>query len=96
MDWKVLTTIGSFALAIASFIVARKKDNKTDTKEEAYRQGQIDEKLNTITKQLGIINEKLDKYDKSLEDFRLKLEDEVDTKIKEAMDTHERIYHDKE
>ena len=78
-------------ISVASFVLSRKDKATKDTKEEAKedakhysKQELIEYRLNKIDQQLEKILDKLDMYDK-----------EIDDKIKEAMKRHVLVYHNK-
>lgn len=82
MELATVISIISIALATATFFINRHKDTKTDAKDEAYKQGQLDEKLKHIFEKLDSIEKKLDVYDA-----------EIDDRINKAMEEHIAIYH---
>ena len=60
------------------------KDEKEETKDNSYKWGKWEEKLDNLTKQVDKILDKLESYDK-----------EFDEKIEKAIQKHENIYHNK-
>lgn len=75
-------SIISCVLAVISFFFSRKDKSNQDTEKDSYKWGSIDEKLSNIEKTLAKIEEKLDSYDK-----------EIDEKIDIAMEHHIKEYH---
>ena len=69
-------------ITIVSFFLGRKDKSNGDTKEDSYKFGRFDEKLDNIEKTLVKIENKLDSYDK-----------ELDNKIDNAMKHHVNEYH---
>lgn len=84
-------SIISIIFVILTFFFNRNNDTKKDIKEEkveekdtSYKWGVVNEKLNNLERNVTKILEKLDSYDK-----------ELDEKIEKAIEKHERIYHNK-
>ena len=84
-------SIISIIFVILTFCFNRNNDTKKDIKEEkveekdtSYKWGVVNEKLNNLERNVTKILEKLDSYDK-----------ELDEKIEKAIEKHERIYHNK-
>lgn len=75
-------SILSGVIAVASFAFNRKDKSNEDTEKDSYKWGSIDEKLSNIEKTLSKIEDKLDTYDK-----------EVDEKIDIALKHHINEYH---
>ena len=75
-------SILSSVIAVSSFALSRKDKSNQDTEKDSYKWGSIDEKLANIEKTLAKIEDKLDSYDK-----------EVDEKIEIAMKHHINEYH---
>ena len=69
-------------ISVSTFVLNRKDKSNKDTKEDSYKWGQFDTKLDNIEKTLTKIENKLDTYDK-----------EVDNKIDNAMKHHINEYH---
>lgn len=83
----ILTVI----FCILTFFFNRNNDTKKDSKDEkeeekdtSYKWGVVNEKLNNLEKNVSKILDKLDSYDK-----------ELDEKIEKAIAKHEHIYHNK-
>ena len=75
-------SIISCVIAVISFFLSRKDKSNQDTEKDSYKWGSIDEKLANIEKTLTKIEDKLDSYDK-----------EVDEKIDIAIEHHIKEYH---
>ena len=75
-------SIISCVIAVISFFLSRKDKSNQDTEKDSYKWGSIDEKLANIEKTLAKIEDKLDSYDK-----------EIDDKIDIAMEHHIKEYH---
>lgn len=82
MEITIIISIVSITIAIASFVLNRKDKSNQDTEKDSYKWGSIDEKLSNIEKTLTKIEDKLDSYDK-----------EIDDKINIAMKHHVNEYH---
>lgn len=76
-----LSLLGN-VIAVLAFIFSRKDKSNGDVREESYKWGSFDTKLDNIEKTLAKIENKLDSYDK-----------EVDNKIDNAMKHHINEYH---
>lgn len=61
-------SIISCIIGVASFVLNRKDKSNKDTSEDAYHLGQIDTKLKNIENVLNKIENKLDSYDKEMEE----------------------------
>lgn len=75
-------SIISVVITVVNFALSRKDKSNKETKDDSYKWGQFDTKLDNIEKALAKIESKLDTYDK-----------EVDTKIDNAMKHHINEYH---
>lgn len=82
MELTIIISIVSITIAIASFVLNRKDKSNQETEKDSYKWGSIDEKLSNIEKTLAKIEDKLDSYDK-----------EIDDKITTAMKHHINEYH---
>lgn len=69
-------------ISVSTFVLNRKDKSNKDTKEDSYKWGQFDTKLDNIEKTLAKIENKLDSYDR-----------EVEEKIADAMKHHINEYH---
>lgn len=69
-------------ISVSTFALNRKDKSNKDTKEDSYKWGQFDTKLDNIEKTLAKIENKLDSYDR-----------EVEEKIADAMKHHINEYH---
>jgi len=69
-------------ISVSTFALNRKDKSNKDTKEDSYKWGQFDTKLDNIEKTLAKIENKLDSYDR-----------EVEEKIDDAMKHHINEYH---
>ena len=69
-------------ISVSTFVLNRKDKSNKDTKEDSYKWGQFDTKLDNIEKTLAKIENKLDSYDREVED-----------KIADAMKHHINEYH---
>lgn len=85
MEVSMAIAIISVVLAVLSFFFGRKDKGEKDTENSSYKMGQIETKIDFISKQIAILSDKFDKYDT-----------EVDSKIKLAIENHEREYHKEE
>lgn len=84
-------SILSAIFVILTFFFNRNNDTKKDSKDEkeeekdtSYKWGVVNEKLNNLEKNVNKILDKLDAYDK-----------ELDEKIEKAIAKHEHVYHNK-
>ena len=75
-------SILSAVISVSNFVLNRKDKSNNDTEKDSYKWGSIDEKLANIEKTLSKIEDKLDTYDK-----------EVDEKISVAIKHHINEYH---
>ena len=82
MQLSVLLSVLASVIAVSSFVLSRKDKSNQDTEKDSYKWGSIDEKLSNIEKTLAKIEDKLDSYDK-----------EVDEKIDVALKHHINEYH---
>lgn len=82
MQLSVVLSILASVIAVCSFVLNRKDKSNQDTEKDSYKWGSIDEKLSNIEKTLAKIEDKLDTYDK-----------EVDEKINIAFKHHINEYH---
>ena len=78
----IIVSVISVIFCVATFVVNRKDKSNKDTKDDSYKWGQFDTKLDNIEKTLAKIETKLDYYDK-----------EVDNKIDNAFKHHINEYH---
>ena len=78
----LLLSILGAVIGVLNFAFGRKDKSNKDAKDDSYKWGQIDTKLSNIEKTLEKIENKLDSYDK-----------EIDEKIAEAMAHHIKEYH---
>jgi len=76
-----LSILGT-VISVSSFVLTRKDKSNQNTEKDSYKWGSIDEKLSNIDKTLIKIENKLDTYDK-----------EIEEKIKTAMQHHINEYH---
>lgn len=58
----------SIIFCISTFVLNRKDKSNSDTKQDSYKWGQIDAKLTNIEKTLAKIENKLDTYDKEIDE----------------------------
>lgn len=82
MEITIAISIISVVIAVSSFVLNRKDKSTNDASKENYRLGMIDEKLTNIEKTLVKIEDKLDSYDKEIED-----------KIQKAIEHHIKEFH---
>ena len=82
MQLPLALSILASVISVSSFALNRKDKSNQDTEKDSYKWGSIDEKLSNIEKTLAKIEDKLDTYDK-----------EVDEKINEAFKHHINEYH---
>lgn len=75
----IIAIIGS-VLGVLGFYFGRKEKSETSS----YKMGQIDQKLETISKQIENLSNKLDAYDV-----------EIDKRIEKAIEVHIAEYHKK-
>ena len=78
----IAMSILATVISVSSFVLARKDKSNQDTEKDSYKWGSIDEKLSNIEKTLVKIEDKLDNYDK-----------EIDEKIDIALKHHINEYH---
>lgn len=84
MEITILISIVSVVIAVVAFFLGRKDKSNQETEKDSYKWGSIDEKLANIEKTLSKIEDKLDTFDK-----------EVDEKIAIALEHHINEYHKK-
>ena len=82
MDITLVIAIIGCVIGVMSFFFARKDKGEKDTEASSYKMGQIEAKIDFISKQITLLSDKFDKYDT-----------EVDEKIQKAMDSHIMAYH---
>ena len=82
MQLSLALSILASVISVSSFVLNRKDKSNQDTEKDSYKWGSIDEKLSNIEKTLAKIEDKLDTYDK-----------EVDEKINDALKHHINEYH---
>lgn len=82
MQLPLALSILASVISVSSFVLNRKDKSNQDTEKDSYKWGSIDEKLSNIEKTLAKIEDKLDTYDK-----------EVDEKIDVAFKHHIKEYH---
>lgn len=84
MELTIIISLVSVTIAVIGFALGRKDKSNKETEKDSYKWGSIDEKLANIEKTLSKIEDKLDTYDK-----------EVDEKISIAFKHHINEYHKK-
>lgn len=84
MDISMAIAIIGCVLAVLSFFFGRRDKSVKDSAEEQYKMGQIDAKLETISKQIENLSQKLDTFDR-----------EIDLRIEKAIELHIKAYHHK-
>ena len=77
----IISIIGC-TISVISFALTRKDKSNKDTETESYKFGKLDMQLENIMEKLTKIEDKLDYYDK-----------DVDERISKAIDNHIAIYH---
>lgn len=82
MQLPLALSILASVISVSSFVLNRKDKSNQDTEKDSYKWGSIDEKLSNIEKTLAKIEDKLDTYDK-----------EIDEKIDVAFKHHINEYH---
>jgi C-terminal processing protease CtpA/Prc len=82
MEIALAISILSVIITVVNFALSRKDKTKNDTEKDSYKWGSIDQKLSNIEKTLAKIEDKLDTYDK-----------EIDEKIEMALSHHIKEYH---
>lgn len=82
MDITLVIAIIGCIIGIMSFFFARKDKGEKDTQASSYKMGQIEAKIDFISKQITVLAEKLDKYDT-----------EVEEKVQKAIESHVLAYH---
>lgn len=78
----VVISILSITFTILNFAFSRKDKSNSTAKDESYKWGQIDAKLQNIEEFMKKIEKKLDSYDT-----------EIDDKIEKAIENHIKQYH---
>lgn len=78
----LIISILSIVFTILNFAFGRKDKSNSNTKDEGYRWGQIDAKLQNIEEFMAKIEKKLDSYDS-----------EIDDRIEKAIRIHIKEYH---
>ena len=68
MQLSTLLSILASVIAVSSFVLNRKDKSNQDTEKDSYKWGSIDEKLSNIEKTLTKIEDKLDSYDKEIDE----------------------------
>lgn len=82
MEIGIWVSIGAVVISLIALLFSRKDKSNDDAKEDAHKWGQIEEKLSNIEKALAKIENKLDVYDK-----------EIDEKIDKKINEHVEMYH---
>jgi len=82
MEIGTIISIGAVVISLTALLLNRKDKSNKDTKDDGYKWGQIEEKLSNIEKALAKIENKLDSFDK-----------EVDEKIDKKIREHVEAYH---
>lgn len=82
MELSLALSILAAVMTVTNFVLNRKDRSNQNTEKDSYKWGSIDEKLSNIEKTLAKIEDKLDTYDK-----------EIDEKISIAMKHHINEYH---
>ena len=82
MQLPLALSILASVISVSGFVLNRKDKSNQDTEKDSYKWGSIDQKLANIEKTLAKIEDKLDTYDK-----------EVDEKIDVAFKHHIKEYH---
>lgn len=82
MELPTVLSILAAVISVSNFILSRKDKSSKDTKEDSYKWGQFDTKLDNIEKTLSKIESKLNSYDR-----------EIEEKIEIAMKHHLNEYH---
>lgn len=82
MEIGTIISIGAVIISFTALLLNRKDKSNKDTKDDGYKWGQIEEKLSNIEKVLAKIENKLDVYDK-----------EIDEKIDKKIHEHVEVYH---
>ena len=82
MDVTLVIAIIGCVIGVTSFFFNRKDKGEKDTQTSSYKMGQIEAKIDFISKQITLLSDKFDKYDT-----------EVDEKIQKAIDNHVIAYH---
>lgn len=82
MEIGTIISIGAVVISLTALLLNRKDKSNKDTKDDGYKWGQIEEKLSNIEKVLAKIENKLDVYDK-----------EIDEKIDKKIHEHVEVYH---
>ena len=77
-----IISVGAVVISLIALLLNRKDKSNKDTKDDGYKWGQLEEKLAHISKTLEKIENKLDTYDR-----------EIDEKIEKAMENHILTYH---
>ena len=68
MELGTIISIGAVVISLIALLLSRKDKSNDDTKEDGYKWGQIEEKLSNIEKALAKIENKLDVYDKEIDE----------------------------
>lgn len=92
----LLALIVSGGMLVISLITLSRnshKDTKTSTREEGFREGKMDEKINKILEEVAEIKADVKKNNADFEDFKEKIEVKVKTLVDDAIKQHEAIYH---
>ena len=84
MDLTMAIAIIGCVIGVLSFFYNRKDKTAKDTGDSQYKMGQIDAKLEAISKQIESLSNKLDNFDR-----------EIESRIEKAIEAHERAYHGK-
>jgi flagellar biosynthesis chaperone FliJ len=82
MELSMVIAIIGCVIGILSFFYNRKDKDEKNTEESSYKMGQIETQLKYISQQIKDLSDKFDKYDY-----------EVDEKIRNAIETHEKEFH---
>jgi len=82
MEISMVIAILGCVIGVLSFFYGRRDKTVKDNGEAQYKMGQIDAKLETISKQIENLSDKLDTFDR-----------EIDLRIEKAIGAHEKAYH---
>ena len=80
----LVISIISVVITVSNFVLGRKDKSNKDVENESYKWGTIDQQIKQIIAKLDKIDDKLDNYDK-----------EIEEKVEKAIKQHEKLYHSK-
>lgn len=89
----LIISSGMFIISLITLSRNSHKDTRINTRDEGYREGKTDEKLNRILEEVAEIKADIKKNNSDFEEFKDKIEVKIKTIVNETIKKHEEIYH---